>query len=275
MKTKVFFIFLFLQSFLISFSQAYIPFIQEGKVWTEASGSSIDTMHYTSIYSSTFGDDTLINNKLYKEVLFDGIYLSCFVYEDTTLKKVYCLYPPDYEFLLYDFNLQIGDTLWQEICSIVTNKSIVFFAGKYRTRIEFYYGYDMVWYEGIGSLRKGVFSDKCLVGGITRLTCYFENDSLLFHDPIPQNDCFNLTEEQEILNNPIKSYFSNNVLNIETASSEKHMVNIYDLFGRLINTKEFSRKISIELSALSKGIYIYFVQSENKNEYLKSKIIVE
>ena len=179
--------------------------------------------------------------------------------------------------LWYDFSLQLGDSLEVE-CEYLTviDKQIEYFAGFNRTKLVFSCGPFpcLTWFEGIGSVN-GVFYPQCITGGYNYLLCYFENNTLLYHNPYPPSDCYNFTDNLEIPTISIKSNYSNNVLNIQTFSPEKYIVIIYDLFGRLINTKEFQQELSLDLSAFTKGIYIYSIQSNNLNYCLKDKLIIE
>jgi len=99
-------------------AQAYIPFAKDGKMWTEKTSPSVYPVY--SIATWEMNGDTTFNGKLYKKVIGNHWYDSCFIYEDTLYKKVYCRQAWDnYEYLLYDFNVQVGDTVDSSDCLVV------------------------------------------------------------------------------------------------------------------------------------------------------------
>ncbi len=153
---------------IINFSflkaQTYMHFIKEGKTWTELASPSVYPMFSINTYKMQ--GDTLINGILYKKVVQNNINYAYLLREDTISKRVYCKGDwGNYEYLLYDFNLQVGDTLDSNGCSIVISKSIEYFAGKYREKWIFNTWDSTICYEGIGYLTSGVFYFRCLIGG--------------------------------------------------------------------------------------------------------------
>jgi len=112
----------------------------------------------------TFGKDTIINSLVYKEILdFRGeeyeseskAYSLGYLYE-TTDKKVYwnvsLFGHPSADILIYDFNAQINDTIYNYW--IVTNIDSVNILGTKRKRIELRNcdSKQNYWIEGIGDL---------------------------------------------------------------------------------------------------------------------------
>ena len=84
MKTKILLTHLSLLLFIASYSQTYIPFVKEGKEWTEISVCGGDT-NIKSIWNYSLEGDTLIGGKNHKIIL--GQYENYYVYEDTANKK--------------------------------------------------------------------------------------------------------------------------------------------------------------------------------------------
>ena len=276
MKTKTF-ILLAVCYFIAAYhikAQAYIPFAKDGKMWTEKSSPSVAPMYSITIWKMQ--GDTIINGRLYKKVTGTHWYDSCFIYEDTALKKVYCLNAgSSSEFLLYDFNLQVGDTL-PGSCSMVVDKTVEHFAGKNRIKITFdYYSPDtQIWYEGIGSLTQGVFFYKCIIGSYDWLLCYFENDTLIYHNPSLNNDCFTLNIQELQLGKLINSYFSNNILYVKPTTSFAYTLALYDIFGRKIKEATAVGDLELNLSVLHNGLYIYRIESSDMKICYKSKLIL-
>ena len=277
MKTKTF-ILLAICYFIAAYhikAQAYIPFAKDGKMWTEKSSPSVAPMY--SITTWKMQGDTIINGKLYKIVTGTHWYDSFFIYEDTALKKVYCLNAgSSSEFLLYDFNLQIGDTLAGSDCLVVVDKTVEYFAGKNRIKISFndYTVDTQIWYEGIGSLTQGVFLHKCITGGYEWLLCYFENDTLIYHNSSLNNDCFTLNIQEFQQEKIISSYFSNNILYIKPTTSLAYALALYDIFGRKIKEATAVGDLELNLSGLHNGLYIYRVESSDTKICYSSKLVL-
>jgi len=257
-------------------AQAYIPFVKEGKMWTEKSSPSIEPMY--SIETWEMQGDTTINGKLYKKVIASITYENCFIYEDTTLKKVYCRQSGNgSEFLLYNFNLQIGDTLAGSDCLMVVNKTVEYFAGKNRIKISLndYTGDPQIWYEGIGSLTQGVFLHKCMTGGYEWLLCYFENDTLIYHNSSVNDSCFTLTNIQELQPKKlINSYFFDNVLYVKSTTSLAYTLTLYDIFGRKVKETNATGNLELNLSILPKSLYIYRIESNALQIRYNSKLML-
>jgi hypothetical protein len=104
-----------------AYAQQYIPFPTDSAQW------SVRNCFYSSQACASFQHkmkgDTLLNGKTYSKIYYsdDLTYgsqnqtLHCFVREDTA-KKVFIKYPTGTgidtaEFLLYDFNVEVGDTV--------------------------------------------------------------------------------------------------------------------------------------------------------------------
>ena len=264
--------------FLINaFSQAYIPFAKDGKEWTELSKSGIDTNN-KSIVNYRMEGDTLIGIKQYKKVLSSNSYFNCYISEDTSLKKVYCQLssdPPNNEFLLYDFNLQVGDTFYD--CSMpVLNKTVEYFAGKNRTKLVLENPFvTMVWYEGIGSLRQGVFLPKCYVGSYKYLLCYLENDTLLYHNSVLNDSCFIITQVQKLQKDILfNTYYYDNILHILPSTINIYTLSIFDIFGRRVKEINTTGNIELNLSTLPKGLYLYRIKSKDINRYYNKLLLL-
>lgn len=103
-----------------AFAQQYVPFPTDSaqwSIWRTDNSQTVNSFQYK------MKGDTIINGILYHKIYYshDLAYnsvnqtLHCFLREDTT-KKVFVKYPLDSsvdtaEFMLYDFNLVLGDTV--------------------------------------------------------------------------------------------------------------------------------------------------------------------
>jgi len=268
-------------------AQVYIPFVKEGKMWTEA-WYDCDIPIWHGIDTYVMQGDTLFNTKLYKKVhatTHNGNFIK-YIFEDTTNKKVYFYDTAQQkDSLIYDFNLQVGDTfysnLWGNICSTkVIDRTIVSFAGLNRTKIIFdmFNGFP-VWYEGIGSIY-GIYESFCPItgGDDNTLLCYLEDSVLLYHNTNQiglyyYDTCFGSTQIKEL--HPEKlfnSYFYSPVLHVKPNKSVSYTLFIYDIFGRKINEINANGDLEIDLSDLHNGLYIYRIES--RDSYYSSKLIL-
>ena len=99
---------LFIITIIVSsqlFSQTYRKLVEEGKIWSVYT-EGIDDI---SSYWITFGSDSVINEKIYKKVISGGLTYG-FIREDNA-QKVYFMNNALEEGLLYDFDVNIGDTV--------------------------------------------------------------------------------------------------------------------------------------------------------------------
>ena len=169
-----------------------------------------------AFYGLKTGADTLIAGKPYKKLfksfdkLFAEVSLIGGIREDSN--RIYLsksIYSPD-EILLYDFNVDAGDTVIinhlinidhlssESITATVDSVNTILIDGKLRKRFFITYtcvgeDYSDIWIEGIGSIKNGLLNESCacLTGCYTRtfLKCYSENNVLIWRDTTFK-DCY-------------------------------------------------------------------------------------
>jgi len=300
MKTKSF-ILLAVCYFIASYhikAQAYIPFVKEGKMWTEYWYEG--DLPYHGINSFIMQGDTIINSKAYKKVNGNSYYEYNFVryiFEDTLNKKVYYYdFTHQKDSLIYNFNLQVGDTFismieWYptgyDTCkSIVTGIDTEYFAGTNRLKINLGYlnRFDgtiigtYTWYEGIGCLY-GVFENPhhyfTTGGNYSEMLCYFEDSTLLYHNSNVLDTCFGSTQIKELQpENLFNSYFYNHVLYVKPAKPVSYTLTVYDIFGRKVKELTAEGDLELNLSSLRNGLYIYSIESSDMQIRYNSKLIL-
>jgi len=207
-----------------------------------------------------------------------------YIYEDTTNKKVY-FYDTTHQkdSLIYDFNLQVGDTFysnfWGSICSsIVVERTLDFFAGINRIKISFSDYPNIAWYEGVGSLY-GLFDNPCnwqLTGGYySEMLCYFEDSTLLYHNSSLLDTCFGSTQIKEIHpEKTFQTYFSNGNLFIKPTNISSYTFTLYNLIGKKLIEQKVNGNLELNLTILSKGLYIYTIYSDNSKYRLNDKLMI-
>ncbi len=184
-------------------AQAYESVIDTTKLWSTL-GVGCNGSH-NSHYVKLSGD-TIIGLETYKKMYqsFDSLLVNWdllgFVREDTA-KKVYGRNLLGDEGLLYDFDPNIGDTInfYNAISGrifdmIVDTIYYDFFANKTRKIVEVYNANlstslidTELWIEGVGSssgLDEAGYRALGTCGVAWHLACYYENDTILYDNPI-------------------------------------------------------------------------------------------
>ena len=197
----------------ISFGQNGYYIADTSKSWNIVKGGFSSYMVVCCVGTSNikFEGDTLIDNKTYLKVfessdsLQQNWEIEGFIYEDTILNTVFFRDFTDNEGLIYDFSIDIGDSIYIDnyymgftdallICNEIDSIEI---NGTYKTRYYFFHNYpnpyiDDIWIEDIGSM-DGILNSgmgaSCFVGGFRDLLCYSENDTLIYQNPI-YDECY-------------------------------------------------------------------------------------
>ena len=191
-------------------AQDYHPIVEDGKQWNVLFSypwNPPEPQHkYTDIYK--IEGDTLLDGVSYKVMYatrnedLTGWNLWGFLRE-TEDRQVFSRRPSTSdEQLLYDFSMEVGDTIcmcdygYDECCMVVIEKGETIVNGEPRQQIVLEYpfgnGDQEVWIEGIGSLYGIVDSGSLfLTGGSTNLLCYYEDGDLIWQNTTPgYNECY-------------------------------------------------------------------------------------
>ena len=191
-------------------AQDYHPIVEEGKQWNVLFSypwNPPEPQHkYTDIYK--IEGDTLLDGVSYKVMYTTRNedlmgWSVCGVIRETEDKQV--LYRRDgasYDEILYDFSMEVGDTIcmcdygYDGCCMVVIEKGETIVNGEPRQQIVLEYpfgnGEEEVWIEGIGSLYGIVDSGSLfMTGGSTNLLCYYEGGDLIWQNTTPgYNECY-------------------------------------------------------------------------------------
>ncbi len=111
------------------------------------------------------------------------------------------------------------------------------------------------------------------MGSSSSLLCYYENNTLLYHDTTISDSCFTLTNIKELQPEKLfNSYLYNHILYVKCNKPVSYTLSIYDVFGR--KTKEINANgdLELDLSGLHNGLYIYRIES--RDSYYSSKLIL-
>lgn len=263
-----------------SFSQTYIPMLEEGNVWNVE-------FHYINgdiiSHPVEIIGEIEINGKIYKELEFGNGGPICHWREENGI--VYGLNLFGEEEIRYNFNLEVGDVFEFEegncyghlpgdilIEFQVTSVETQFIAGENRKVIElkddvnFPY-FIKYWIEGIGSLNGVDPHEEYVDIGTTLLVCFtkdgittFFNGATVCDRVILGINDFNY-EKLFFYPNPITT---KSILNLpEKAGINKIM--IYDISGRILKNETIQKNnYSINNSDFESGIYFYQLFSKDK-----------
>jgi len=174
-------------------------FVNPGKQWNVRQEVNFGVTH-TEIYK--IGNDTVLNGITYKtfrsteDSLTNTWYVIGYIREDSN--RVYYKNYTESEGLLYDFNLQVGEstTITNLYCyekeMTVQNIDTVYISGIPLKRWVFNtWGSEEYWVEGMGSyfgpVQSGMY--ECIFDLYCKLICFFEDDTLFYKDPF-EPDCY-------------------------------------------------------------------------------------
>lgn len=289
LKKPGYYLFLFVYSFFFNsklFSQAYFPILNNYSEW-----------HVTNCFSGCATDkyytvgDTILNG-LHYTFLDKFHYNKNFVLrEDTNERKVYLRLLAEpitaKEYLLYDFSLQVNDTMF------ISNPGSPFpkYAGNFtvdsiklkpllNSTRKFFYLHSLdtaasmtqntIWVEGVGSL--------CLINtpgappsinGAGKLSCYFHNGIQEYQNLDSISNCISVypLSINEITTNShieISQNFgtSSVLIHFQNQVSE-NWIYLYDITGKLIfKLHSFENKIELPLSNYSKGLFLLKIEND-------------
>ena len=297
-----------------TFSQVYFPFPDSNAAWNTV-GHNIFSGYQWNFRYAVYGD-TVINSIEYHKVyeMFDSTIINPYstyfaAIRENQNRQVFCLIPGFDETILYDFNLEIGDTIWYNIGGYLCENNVAFEEqthfkivseldsillenNQYRKSWSFegeFFMWDN-WVEGIGSLEfygllNPLISDMTLCGDFYQFACFKHNDTALFLDNPNCERCFcNLITEIEdyekigsrhfeLIPNPATSKV---VVKINDKNNLNHKINIYNITGELVITKN-TKNIETEIKTANFKNGLYFIQIfDSKNKTLGTeKLIIE
>ena len=279
----------------------YHPFpgTGSGAFWRTDWSDGAFCMNLSAVYQYYYTNDTVIGPYIYHKVMKSGgivggcYYGTAFGYqgairEDSSGRKVLIILPNQTnEFVLYDFTLNIGDTLktvqdslfYTNACIVVSYIDSILVGSTYRKQWNFnstcVFPYPII--EGIGSLGGlidplGVFENGAL------LICY--NDTgVYFDNPYggSQFGCNTVYQGVNEITSAVNVHLSpipvSNYLKIEFNTSKFQHVQIIvtDACGRKIMQQAISDGEEMNVAEIPCGVY--FLNSAN-NEFSPMKFVV-
>lgn len=280
-----------------SFAQPFLPMLDNDHRW------SVDVVYcpfggpppfsFTTTYQLSIIGEEIVNGKTYKIIeSTPGIITGCLVREENGIVFKYNPTINDEE-VLYDFNLEVGDTftmLDSPSCTLgdstpglgaqltVTNTFSNMIAGELRKVIEFStapYG-EEYWIEGIGSITGfepyvEVLDSTCW----SKLACFTIDGAIYYFNNATacDNTTLNLPEylrdEMVLAPNPVTDVSILQLpseLNIDT-------IRILDITGKVISEETITKNY-MTISAMDYAAGVYFYQALSENNVIKTERFV-
>ncbi|MBR1775223.1 MAG: T9SS type A sorting domain-containing protein [Bacteroidales bacterium] len=228
-----------------------------------------------STFTFQFGEDTIYNDRTYKQLIASSHYYvsySLLFREDSN--RVYFVnlgWKDSKEYLIYDFNLEVGDTVtirgltqisfWEDTFYEVKSTDTIIINGtplKHLILID-KYNRELEWIEGIGSLSGLLHRDGSWVDGATHeLLCFSQDGEVLYQSYTAKqyNECFIEAALDEIDNYDV-SIFPNPTENKVYITTPRPMfVIISNTEGRKLFRKNLNTSDTLDLTNLKSGVYI-------------------
>ncbi|MBU0489341.1 MAG: T9SS type A sorting domain-containing protein [Bacteroidetes bacterium] len=291
-------------------AQNYHPFPDTTAIWHSVGMNSFSYAHYT--FNFGINGDTLINSHKYSKIYRtpDSLFSSNLVYigalRENEDKQVLLKLPADSEFVLYDFDLNVGDSIFYPLgyalCGngwglstsnsyrVVTSiDSILLYNNEYRKRwiltCDIFLGDQ--WVEGIGSIEwfgllNPLVGDITLCGDGYYFGCFVELNEILFFDSTVCNYCMGdylLNVSTYPGDNQQIDFFYNPSDKTVTINSNRdpfnYSISIINVVGEIMNCYNSitTRTYSINVATLPKGMYVFRI-SEHEDNIATGKFVV-
>ena len=248
--------------------------------WISFLGNS--TYYY---YSIMICGDTLINERAYKTLVSDSCNADGFTgafREDKMKRLVYYVPRNDsIEQLLYDFNMQVGDTVKGYLETEIINPDIVQaidsiqIGSRYHKRWLINPSYSIYLIEGVGSTYGLVeYSIQHTDGPDFSLFCFQQNDQTLYPDTLSDCEYPEIIITENILNSQIQ-VFPNPCRGTFSIDNKNHSITevyVQNMLGQVIYTKMTDFEDIIQVNGLKQDIYLLTLR--NRNMQFSNHIII-
>lgn len=237
----------------------------QGKKWTYLIAGDINNSEPYNDRCLQIEGDTLISSVHYSKLMD---YFGCdekdrkingFIRETNDSLVFYRPWYSDTEFLLYDFGIKVGDSIFTIVpshCDSIgtTNKGqrIIYISGAYNFKDK--------WIEGVGS-EMGLLME-ILVGERLIFTCCVLNNTELYHNPEYPNCIY--TSSKEVKNDQTIRLIpiNNGEIRVHIPPKLKGDLFIYTLDGRVILNKIITQS-ETSIRVPLRGVFLYRFNCED------------
>jgi hypothetical protein len=288
-------------------AQVYHPMLGDSCKWNclnsmiYSGGNQPQWNWYTNIYDYKFGQDTIINTKVYKIITKTdelGILTNNLIAREDSSAKIVYFIDSLTEKVLYNFNLQIGDSIniktkllsyeWYFITRIDSVNTLTGFRKKITLKNNSNIIDTINWIEGIGSdygiNYKEELNERYQSGGagyLFGLLCSWKNGQQIFQNQNFGFGCYSVGGTVGInknLNSLIKiSIFPNPTASTFTISKNTNEVlqfHLYNLIGQqVLNTTLKENETTIERNNLATGTYLFSITNASGRIIENGKLI--
>ncbi len=272
-------------------TSVYHPFPDSAAVWNIHYDQFFCAFGYgNENYSITFSGDTQINSQAYHKLntpfvqsLSTGncpsVVMAGYrgaIRQDSINKKVYFIPPANLtEQLLYDFNMQVGDTVRGYIetnaptpDTVIAIDSVLV-GSSYRKRWEINSWYNIYFIEGIGSTYGLIVPS---MGYVTdqpsyTISCFQQNAQTLYPNTTSNcqvidnvNSTIIISDQVIVFPNPSNGFFT-----IDIGKMEIEEIRLTDLLGHLILQLKTPGQTKFNIDNLQSGTYILTIIDKNNN----------
>ncbi len=187
------------------------------------------------------------------------------------------------EFLLYDFDVNIGDEISTRTCqfNVIDVDSILLLDGTYRKRLYVSNNQGDVpfsWIEGIGDLKGFLNPRYCSMSDNIAIVCHYNEDTQIYQNP-NFDDCWILSSTKEV--DTVSSLMiypnpSTGMVRVEYPSSLIRTVEVFTTFGQQIYTTTLNTyQADVDLSIYDRGTYIIRLQTNDKNIHYQKVVLIK
>jgi hypothetical protein len=280
-----------------SYTQTFIPLLQQGNKWNVAQNIGGSGIFYTEIFKIG-NDSAYYHNKWWKKIYIttdssaNAIYtLKTYLREEAN-GKVYILDTMMQSRLYFDFAAGLSDTLVlfntydiKMDTFVVSQVVMEVYGGLNRKKIsistyKFNYHSD-IWYEGIGSRRGIVYGNPCpnANSDLFWLLCFSQNEQLIYHQAyFPDYPCYINDAGISDLNESQFSVFPNPATNSITFNTGKYKdfkFTIFNAVGKIVLQKQLIASITtLNIQNFKQGIY-YYQLINDKGNVISGKFVKE
>lgn len=288
MMTKINLIIIFCFVSFYALVQEYVSLPTQNASWQINAVAMMDNLPLNPF---ALNGDTLIGVKMYKKIVQSNDSTMNFLNNSTyysavreEAKKWFFIPQGDtQEYLLYDFNLNLNDTIHisnpyigSEIDFTISEIDSIDLLGVYHKRfkivgLEQAFGWSEYWIEGVGSTNGLFYSGTQTIDFGYYLVCFHLNEDLIYINS-NDNSCYvkylGLTNNTykikrvEVFPNPATDQLT---FQYENDVNQELTFKVYSLVGELFFTNKIleGKSKKIDVSNLDSGAYFYEILIEN------------